>query len=358
MRFLKAPALVVGILIALVSAPYPANACPVCTTLPDASLADHLISAEIIVLAGPAPDNPFRFTPKKLIKGTQKDLASLSEIPFLVDSTTRATFLNDPEKSVLFTYGAVDKDAAGRSLSRSWKRIFTLTADREKFLTDLEAAARHWPFDSGTTSERAEFFARYLNSDDLVLRDTALIELDRAPYSVVRALRPKVPIDQLSQEFRNINRISFLPVSIRLLGLQTDDAQAAKIVKSRYEQALDKGSSYAYEWALAGVELDGLAAVETIDNALQMPGRKLENRQNLVRALADAGSVSPNLRDVIISIFSRCLNEDPELALNIAIAARDWQEARLDHKLKAILENEKTDPVTRFVIQTKLTAFD
>jgi len=326
----------------------------VCITLPDASLADHLISAEVIVLAGPAHDNPFRFTPRKLIKGTPEDLSRLPEIPFLVDSTTRAAFRRDPGQSILFTYGTTNKDAAGRSISRSWKRVFSLTPDREKFLADLEDAAKHWPDGSGTPPERVAFFAEILSSNDPVLRDTALIELDRAPYPLVQALRPDVPTDQLRQEFRNINRISFVPVSIRLLGLKTHDTEAAELVRSRYPQALRTGSSYIYDWALAGLEVDGSVAVETIDAALQIAGRNLKDRQSLIRALADAGTASPNLRDPIVSVFSRALIDDNALALNIAIAASEWHETRLDHQLQTVLDHEETDPVTRFVIQTKL----
>ncbi|WP_170406180.1 hypothetical protein [Ruegeria arenilitoris] len=58
------------------------------------------------------------------------------------------------------------------------------------------------------------------------MRDTALIEIDRAPYDLVRSLRINVPSDQLLREFRDKNRTGLFPVSIRLLGLQTDDAEA------------------------------------------------------------------------------------------------------------------------------------
>ena len=357
-RSLGIPLLVVAVLIATVSQPRLTSACTVCITLPDASLADHLISAEIIVLAGPAQDNPFRFAPKKLIKGTSEDLAGLPEIPFLVDSATRATFRSYPDKSILFTYGAVDRDAAGRGFSRSWKRIFTLNPDREQFLANLEDAAKYWSFGSKNVAERVEFFAGYLNSADPVLRDTALIELDRAPYPAVQALRPKVPTNRLMEELRNINRISFVPIAIRLLGLQKDDAEAVGIVRARYPRAVSSRSGYLYDWALAGLEVDGSVAVQTIDNALQKSGRKLQDRQSLIRALTDAGTASPNLRDSIIDVFSRALTDDSALALNIAIAARDWQENRLDHLLKAVLENEEPDPLTRFVIQTKIAPTD
>ncbi len=355
-RFSSLTLLVIGAFLAAISHPHSARACPVCVTLPNASLADHLIGAEIIVLAAPSAKNPFSFAPVKLIKGTQQRLDRAPEIPFLIDSTTRAAFRTDPQMRILFTYGAVEKDGAGRSFSRSWKRIFTLTPEREKFLESLETAAKIWqPYDVNSP-ERAAFFIHHITSDDPVLRDTALIEMDRAPYSVVHSLRPRVPKDQLLNEFRNIYRISFVPVSIRLLGLQTGDAEAVSVVRSRYPRALRSSGGYAYEWALAGIEVDRSHAVEAIDNALKMKNRNLESKRDLIRALADGGTALPSLRGQIVEVFSTELNSSGDLALDIAIAARNWNFAELDDQLLAILENEDTDPVTRFVIETNISS--
>ncbi|MBO9410966.1 MULTISPECIES: hypothetical protein [unclassified Ruegeria] len=355
-RFSSLILFVVGAFLVTISHPRPAHACPVCVTLPDASLADHLIGAEIIVLAAPSANNPFSFAPIKLIKGSEQELERAPEIPFLIDSTTRAAFRTDPQMSILFTYGAVDKDAAGRSYSRSWKRIFTLTPEREQFLKSLEAASKIWRTSDPNSPERVAFFVNHITANDPVLRDTALIEMDRAPYSVVQSLRPKVPKDQLLNEFRNVYRISFVPVSIRLLGLQTGDAEAVSVVRSRYPRALRSSGGYVYEWALAGIEVDRSHAVKAIDDALRMRNRNLENNRNLVRALVDGGTALPSLRDQIVEVFSRELNSGSDLALDIAIAARNWNVSELDEQLLAVLENDDTDPVTRFVIETKIAS--
>ncbi len=123
MRFSGLLLPVIGALIARIAATRPAEACAVRVEIPETSLADRLLSADAIVLAGLGPDNPFMFVPKEILKGTTQDLARLPEIPFLVDSTTRAAFQADPQKAVLLTYGATDKDAAGYSLSRKWRRV-------------------------------------------------------------------------------------------------------------------------------------------------------------------------------------------------------------------------------------------
>ncbi|WP_170425112.1 hypothetical protein [Ruegeria arenilitoris] len=346
------------IVFGFVSAPRMANACPVCTTLPETTLADHLLAAEVIVLAGPAPDNPFKFIPVRVIKGTSEGLERMPEIPFLIDSHTRAAFQADPDKLILLTYGAVTKDAAGRGLSRKWTRIFSLTPDREQFLKALWTAGENWRPGKGDYPERVTFFAQYLSDKDRALRDTALIEIDRAPYSSIQVLRNKIPVNMLLQEFATINRLSFVPISIRLMGLQTSDDKATETVRSRYSHAMHSNSAYIYEWALSGIAVDGLPAIGVVSDALKTETLKPKSKRSLVRALADSGTVSPAFRNRIIGIFAEVLKDDSALAMEIAIAMRDWNETQLDDQLSALLDTENIDPITQFIIQTKLAPKD
>lgn len=193
--------------------PRSALACPVCVTLPETSLADHLITADVVVLAVPAQDNPFKFAPRQIIKSTSDDLERVPEIPFLIDSATRAACRADPEMTVLLTYGTVSKDGAGRGLSRKRTRIFTLTPEREKFLEALWAEAELWQDRTTASNARVAFFARYLSQGDRVLRDTSLIEIDRASYGSIQILRNTVAADELLREFDSLSRMSFVPVA-------------------------------------------------------------------------------------------------------------------------------------------------
>ncbi|WP_420587289.1 hypothetical protein [Ruegeria sp.] len=259
--------------------------------------------------------------------------------------------------TVLLTYGTVAKDGAGRGFSRKWTRIFTLTPERDQFLQALGAAGIHWQ-SKETAEARVAFFAQYLSHEDQVLRDTALIEIDRAPYGSIQMLRNAVSTDDLLREFDGITRMSFLPVAIRLLGLQDSDEMAQHIVRSRYPKSIVRGSAYTYEWALAGIAMDDADAVESIDAVLTAAKVKKEHKRSLIRALADAGTVSPALKSQIINIFARELELDSSSALEIVIAMRNWNETRLDAQLADLLQNEEVDPVTQFVIQTKLASTD
>lgn len=335
-----------------------ALACQVCVTLPEASLADHLITADVVVLAAPAPGNPFKFVPKRQIIGAQTDLERTPDIPFLVDSRTRAAFRANPSMTVLMTFGTVTKDGAGRGVSRKWTRIFNLTPEREEFLNALWAEKNLWPGGKSASGARVAFFARYLSHKDQVLRDTALIEIDRVPYSSIQILRNTVAADNLLREFDSLGRLSFVPVAIRLLGLQHNDEKAKRIVRSRYPGSILRSSGYAYDWALAGIAVDGPTAVDAIGSALQAANVKQDHKESLIRALTDSGTVSPGLRDQIIPIFSRELAQDSQTAMEIAIAMRNWDETRLDAQLGKLLHMEDIDPVTQFIIQTKLSSKD
>lgn len=348
------PALLCVLAISLVTS-RPLQACSVCVTLPEASLADHILSADVIVLAGPAPDNPFRYSPVQVLKGTEQKIATLPEIPFLIDSKTCTAFRSNPDNTVLFTYGATDKDGAGRSLSRSWKRLFILTPDRARFVEDLIVSGGSWVYGDSDSSERVMFFAGYLSHEDHALRNTAMVEIYRAPYEVVHPLRNMVPTEQLLQEFRSLYRISYLPVAVRLLGLQTDE-QAISVVRSRFEQVLRSNGPNLYEWVLAGIEIDGALAVTAIERALQRPGWKLPEKQSLIRALSEGGTVLPELRAQIIGIFASELEKDRSLAPRIAVAMRDWGETALNYQFQALIVRGEIDPVTQFVLGTVVDA--
>lgn len=347
-RFLVVLACFVGL-----STPHPLHACAVCVELPEASLADHILSAEVIVLAGPAPDNPFEYSVQKILRGTESQLQTKPKIPFLIDSVTRRAFRSDPAKTVLLTYGATFRDSAGRRFSKGWKRIFTMNPDRREFVERLRSLGAHWTFASTDTAERVSFFADYLWHPDHALHNTAMIEIGRAPYDLVRPIGGRVSTGRIMEEFDNLDRFRYLPVAIRLLGLQTDP-QAVSVVRSRFAKTLKTGGPNTVEWTLAGIETDGASAIDAISRAIRDPEAKLEFRQSLIRALSQAGTSQPKYRDEILGIFSEVLESDPRLAIRIAVAARNWGRTRLHPQFESIVAKDETDPATQFVLNMVL----
>ncbi|MTI01185.1 hypothetical protein [Roseibium sp. RKSG952] len=348
---------VVAMLLARILDPRPADACVVCISLPEASLGDRLLSADVIVLARPSPDNVFRYIPAEVLKGTKEQLENLPEIPFLVDSTTRKMFLSDPDRTVLFVYSAESQDQAGRKLSKGWRKLFLMSAERSQFVEILQSHGIHWKPGIGGTSERIQFFANYLSSEDRVLRDTALVEVYRAPYALVRQTNVSALTDQLLDDIGSIQRLNYAPASIRLLGLQTDP-DAIEVVRSRYLARLKTAGPNLHEWALAGIEVDGTFAISAIDGWVTQADWPSEDKLILIRALSDAGSAIPEFRSQIAEVYERVLEADVSLAGQIAFAMRDWNDDRLDPLFRELLAREETEPATRFVLQLVLEPED
>ncbi|WP_299899451.1 hypothetical protein [uncultured Ruegeria sp.] len=331
----------------------PVEACSICLTLPEFTLADRILSANVVILARPAFDNAFKYQPVTIIKGTQGKLSSLPDIPFLIDSATRAAFRSDTEARVLLIYGTDDIDAAGRGFSRSWKKVFRITPERARFLDALQTNGQNWILGETKDIERVTFFGSFLTHSDRILRDTAMVEISRAPYELVRAAGLAVPTEQLLQEVQTLQRFNYAPVSIRLLGLQSD-ATAVSIVRSRYKARLQNGGVHLEEWALAGIEADSSEALARIEAALTQATLSFDEKSSLIRALSDAGTSMPEHRAKILEIYGRVLDRDTSLAAQTAIAVRYWDFSPLQHRFDALLSAGNIDPATRFAIQTVL----
>ncbi len=345
--------LLITVFILGLTTPRALYACGVCFELPEASVADHILSAQVIVLAGPASDNPFRYGARKILKGTSANLEAAPDIPFLVDSVTRRVFKSEPTTTVLLTYGPNQSNDPKRSLSMTWRRIFIMNPDRSEFLERLRTNSSFWADGVTGKPERVSFFADYLWHPDQALHDLALIELDRAPYAFVRSIEIKSSTGQILSELGDLSRFAFRSVAIRLLGLQTDP-EALSIVRSRFAQSLKAGGLDSHAWALAGIEVDGSKAIRAIGLTLGRLQRTSEDRKSLIRALTDAGSAQSELRPKIAPILSEVLQRDQGLALQIALETRSWSEAVLHQQFGAIATQEETDPATQFAIKMVL----
>ncbi|WP_170610545.1 hypothetical protein [Ruegeria arenilitoris] len=346
-----------GIVLVGFLAPRPSLACGVCVTLPEYSLADRILSSRVIVLAAPSPDNPFKFVPVKVLKGTSDQLARAPEIPFLVDSSTRAAFRADPNRRVLMIYGSSLLDKTGRGLSAEWSKAFLVTPERAEFLSQVRSSGQSWGIGQSDSRDRIEFFTHFLEHHDRVLRDTALLEIHRAPYPIVRELGITVSTDVLRQDLRTVGRYAYAPAAIRLLGLQKD-SQAREFVRSQYSSSLKTGGLSLREWAVAGIEADGSKAVAQIGNAIAENYGTQDDLKALIRALADAGAVAPEHREQISEVFKQTLEDDPASVVWIAAAVNVWEDDTLNSTFEALLASDETPPAAQFLIRNLLETED
>lgn len=333
--------------------PHVLHACAVCTELPETTISDQILAAEIVVLAGPSQENPFEYSTRRIFKGNNEELRNAPNIPFLIDSVTRRAFRADPTATVLLTYGPEINDKTGRDFSRAWRRIFVMNSDRSEFLEKLQSNSELWHLGETDNTARVLFFSDYLWHRDQALHDLAMVEIGRSDYAPSRPIGGRVSTSQILDELNNLNRFVYWPVAIRLLGLQ-NDPQARSIVRSRFAKALKSGGLHLHEWARAGIEADGVYAINEIGLALKGPRKTLDDRKALVRALSDAGSSQTQFQDEIVKVFADVLDGDPELTLQVAVATRNWGKTALHKKFEALVAMEETDPATLFFLNIVL----
>ncbi len=343
-----------AVIFALALATPPAlYACAVCTELPETTISDQILAADVVVFAGPTPDEPFRYSPQRVFSGSDEKLGNAPKIPFLIDSVTRRSFQSDPTTTVLLTYGPEISDKAGRGFSRAWRRVFVMNSARTKFLERLQTNGPLWGFGETDNAARVSFFADYLWHPDQALHNTALMEIGRAPYALVRPIGGGFSTSRILEELNDLNRFAYWPVAIRLLGLQTDP-EARSVVRARFARSLKSGGLHSHEWALAGIEVDTDFAIGEIGLALKDRSKSQDDKKALVRALSEAGSTHTQFQDEIVQVFVEVLDSDPELTLQIAVATRNWGETALHQRFEALAALEQTDAATQFFLNLVL----
>lgn len=331
-----------------------ALACSVCLSLPEQTAIDKLLNARVVVLARPQAQDSYRYTIKQRLFAAPNPPQSLPEIPHLIDNNTRSLLLENPENTVLFAYaeprGSVLPRRSGQKPgANQWQRLFVLTPTRRAFVEQLWQAAQDWP-ESG---QRGAFFAAYLSHEDHLLSDLALSELDRLPYAQLRQITAPIPTQRLAWNLRRMNRLAYVSVSLRLIGLSDDTEMRARL-KETYPLALQRERLNLYAWALAGIELDRAAALPRIEARLMDPASTAEHRRDLLRALSDAGEAFPTLRTRMIPVFSNTLSTQRDTLAQIALTMTTWQERSLDDQFQIALSQGPLDPAARYMLRLHL----
>lgn len=332
--------------------PAPSYACGICIDFPEATVADHLLSAEAIVVASPAQDNPYVFEIESVIAGDLTSLANAPEIPFLVGSSLRRSFQSGKPARVLMSFGPGRAPGRTSSDASSWRRHFMANPDRLDFVSAALAAGDEWNSGMTTSHERAGFFAQYLEYADPVLRDIALIELDRAPYELFRAHAEAPPFVDMHKNFTRLENIAFVPISIRMLGID-QSTEARKYLRQNYPAAIRNGSRNARHWATAGLEADPEIAFSIINERLRSAMRD-GDRGALILALRDAGTVHQHLRSSIAKSFRLSLEQSDEGLEDLAIAVYEWGDTSLNSIFEEMLERGDLSAMSEYVLRAVL----
>lgn len=284
-----------------------ATACAFHTYLPERTVIDWLLETENVVLARPAPEDPFRFEAVEALEGTLEQ----ADLPTLVDSSTRRRLAVNPDDTVLFA-----RDGGGYG---PFQRLAYVDEAYREMLVEVMAKKSDWIM--GDDQARFQYFADLLGHPEPALRDLALRELDRASYDIFRSLELAPEAGPILRDLWRVDQIAFAPIRILLLGL-SDDPAAREAIREGLEQAAKSGgaANTLGPYATALVELDGVDGVARLKEKFllnqNVDGDALELA---VEALAiHAGAGPEGLRAQILETLGEFIDARPENADMVA----------------------------------------
>lgn len=266
---------------------------------PQPAFVDRMLASDQVVLARPDRANPFRYTATERLLGD----GALSDIPYLVDSTSRRKLASDRDAAVLFARSAVDG---------TWHRTAFVDSATEPVVRTVIEKLPQWS--QKTDTARFQFFASLADHPDATIHQMALRELDLAPYGVLRDLPIIVDETRLSQPLDDPTQQQLKPIRILLLGLSGAQDIAAGFIAGLDRQVRVEGSTLG-AYATALIELEGADAIDAyIVPHLKDPQASLLVREVLIQAMSmHAGSDDADLEKSIVSSVRQALALEPAL---------------------------------------------
>ncbi len=292
-----------------------AAACAFHSYTPDPTLVDILMGSEHAVLAQPDPANPDYYTPVAALIGSRDGVV----IPDPLDDKTLARLRQDPAATVLFArdgpYGP-------------WLKLAVLDGRYRDVIDTVISRRESWSL--GGDEDRFQLFAGLVNDANPDIRRLALLELDRADYSLLRELRmPKVASLRADLEAGDP---SLRPIRILLAGLSRDK-RLVQIVSDGLDSAARRDVAYLGAYATALVELGGPDSVSyIIERHLAPEALSIATREKIIEALAiHSQTGDTETKRYVRNGLTNLLGEKPELAGAVARQfgfRSDWSMAK------------------------------
>lgn len=304
--WIKSGSRLLGGAVVLLAGAAAAAACAFHTYLPEKTMVDHLLAAELVVAARPSPDDPFRFAITETLRGS----AEAPSIPHLANSPIRRRLAMASDHAVLFAY---DEDTG------AWTRAAYLDPVMREVVGTVLASADRWA--AGDDADRVQLAARLLDSNVTALRRLALGELDRVPYPVLRDAGVKISGEAIAAELWRIDQMAFVPIRALLLGLAGGDT-ARTLIHSGVEQAAKGSPGWLGPWATALVEIDGTAGVKKLASLfLHDRAQSNDARALVVEAFAIHRALGP---PPVTRAIDRALRDamNADVALRAVVARR------------------------------------
>lgn len=280
---------------------------------PEQTLVDRVIASPNVVLARPAPNNPYAFAPTRTLRGTAPD-----SLPTLVSSVYRKRLALNPEDTVLF----VQEDG-------EWNLAAYTPPDYQDIVITALENAGEWK--DTYTRDWLELFATLLTDDDPDLRQLALREVDKAPYALLREITAPLPVEQMVDDLWTLEGFTFQSIHVLLLGISDSDIARAEVKDFLTRTQSLPWANTLGAFSVAEIELNGVQGVETLrDLYLTDPGQSLEKLEQVIEAFAIQSGVDhpKDLAAALDAAMGDMLRARPDAAAALARqfgSRRDWR---------------------------------
>lgn len=302
----RAAAVAAGICLGTVFQGVPvAEACAFHFYTPERTAIDWVIETERLVVARPKRENPFAYEVVEVLRGTAADVP----IEQLVDSRNRTRLATHPDDGVLFAWDEQE---------REWRSIAYLTPAYRRTVEAVLFGMATWQ--SGYDPARFEMFEALQDHPEKALRDLALLEIDQAPYALLRTMDLRIPADALLADLWTPQGYPYQSIRILLLGLSEDEA-ARRTIHSVFGQGADRGwSKNLGAYATALIEMDGTAGAALLEQTFMSGApQPLDTLEQVVEGFAiHITEGAPEMRQSLTDAIARLVQERPEAAPLVA----------------------------------------
>lgn len=305
----------------------PVFSCPVCMPLPQQTLADRSIAADVVVFAREDPDKPFTYRMREVLKGQLAD----PHIELFADSTTRRMLNVDESRRVILIRLAGEK---------RWQSLGIADSEFQKIIRRILVFSSEWTGKHGE-QKRIEYFLTLWGHENRSVFHLAYLELGRAPYAAIKQFASSISEDELLPLMSDRNYYEWRPLAILILS-QQETKQARNLITESFE-ACEKFSTSQNlaAWATAYIELHGEVAVDLIEEKyLRRESRTRQEIQAVLTALSVHGRLEdPKMRNRIVKSYGNALQYHPQEAALIARDLSVWKQHQYFEKFVRILDN-------------------
>ena len=289
------------------------QACQICVPLPQATIADHLIDSDGVVMAREDPERPFHYVAIEVLKGDPGEEA----IDTFLNSRARRILMTDPAYAMVLARSPQDDRwiALGIARGGDFEAVIRRVLERDD-----------WVSRDSTDLARVMEFAKLLGHPDRRLHELAYLEVGRAPYSLIKEVSPLVPLGKMRAMLEDFQYAEWHSLAILLLG-HSDSAIDRNRVYAELEMAHRMGvSRNLAAWATALIEMDGTEGLLHIEELyVDGPRRSAEELEQLVLALSTHGKTNAGLRDNISDIYRRLMQSNPDMASGFVLDLVAWE---------------------------------